>query len=356
MLRERLREGVPAVLPQAVHGLGGVGKAQLALEYVFQNLADYNLVPDVWWIPDGRFMLGSALVEFEHWLGLAVHEALCIGEPYADRPPVFDNAENPRVLREYFLRDGKDRIGGCFNCADRHIDLWGNHLAEELPTVSAEQVEHADSRSSITLFRPVEIQAKIPVCLDFKKRVVECKADESAGRVGRPVAQAGRAPSILGEFDSKSKPSAVKIAGGFLSRKHIYGAAQRAGSYAPPEALAALDRDPDSLSRSEARKCRPIAARITPERMPEHLRRLWLKPGEKVEGAAAGVSGVLGRFLAVLTAHWIRGSSGLRCTPFVQHVQEIPHVFTPSLVALHARSQQGGEGDCVPATLAGCTK
>ncbi|GIJ53311.1 FxSxx-COOH system tetratricopeptide repeat protein [Virgisporangium aurantiacum] len=43
-----LRSDEPAaVLPQALHGLGGVGKTQLVTEYVYQNVDKYDVV---WWI------------------------------------------------------------------------------------------------------------------------------------------------------------------------------------------------------------------------------------------------------------------------------------------------------------------
>jgi tetratricopeptide (TPR) repeat protein len=52
-LRTALRTGGEAVVvsPVALHGLGGVGKTQMALEYVHRFMSDYELV---WWIECGQ--------------------------------------------------------------------------------------------------------------------------------------------------------------------------------------------------------------------------------------------------------------------------------------------------------------
>src|SRR3712207_3498986 len=46
-LHQRLGAGEGTLVVQALHGLGGVGKTQLALEYAHRFAADYDLV---WWI------------------------------------------------------------------------------------------------------------------------------------------------------------------------------------------------------------------------------------------------------------------------------------------------------------------
>ncbi|WP_459799418.1 FxSxx-COOH system tetratricopeptide repeat protein [Herbidospora sp. RD11066] len=111
-LRDQL-VGITRTVPQpqqtiALHGLGGVGKTQVALEYAHRFRADYDLV---WWIsaeqPD---LINSALAELATKLSIrfgdsvlagaeAAREALRIGQ--MRWLLVFDNARDPEQLQEH---------------------------------------------------------------------------------------------------------------------------------------------------------------------------------------------------------------------------------------------------------------
>ncbi|WP_433825491.1 FxSxx-COOH system tetratricopeptide repeat protein [Actinoplanes sp. CA-015351] len=91
-----------SVLPRALHGLGGVGKTQLALEYVYRYTDRYDLI---WWIPsDQKSLALTSLANLCDELGLtqnvdqqqtadAVLRALSNGN--LRWLLVFDNADEP---------------------------------------------------------------------------------------------------------------------------------------------------------------------------------------------------------------------------------------------------------------------
>ncbi|MFH8724398.1 FxSxx-COOH system tetratricopeptide repeat protein [Streptomyces termitum] len=119
-IREQLLTGdTSAVLPHTLHGMGGVGKSQIAIEYVYRYASDYDVV---WWIPSEQpAMILTALTELAQRMGLnvgseanravpAVREALRRGEPYDRWLLVFDNAENVEAVRPYFPTGGTGKI------------------------------------------------------------------------------------------------------------------------------------------------------------------------------------------------------------------------------------------------------
>ncbi|GLZ14372.1 cytochrome c [Actinomadura sp. NBRC 104425] len=118
-LHERLSQGTTAVLPQALHGMGGVGKSQIAIEYVYRHTADYDLI---WWIRSERpGQIQQDLTELAAALNLpvsqevnvavpAVREALRLGRPYRNWLLIFDNAEELEEVRQFFPTNGPGKI------------------------------------------------------------------------------------------------------------------------------------------------------------------------------------------------------------------------------------------------------
>ena len=109
-LRKRLMEKTTAVLPQAVYGLGGVGKTQLAMEYAYRYAHEYDAV---WWVSaDQPGLIRAGLASLAPRLGLtvpldrtedavaAVLDALRRGDPYRNWLIVFDNADQPEDLKD----------------------------------------------------------------------------------------------------------------------------------------------------------------------------------------------------------------------------------------------------------------
>lgn len=118
-LAKRLNSGTTAVLPSALHGLGGIGKTQMATEYIYRHLQDYDLV---WWIDAAHTtQIRAGLTELAGALGLqgaseaniavpAVLEALRTGRPFRRWLLVFDAAESPEAVLPFFPRNGPGEI------------------------------------------------------------------------------------------------------------------------------------------------------------------------------------------------------------------------------------------------------
>ncbi|GAA0461479.1 hypothetical protein Aca07nite_73920 [Actinoplanes capillaceus] len=97
-----------SVLPQALHGLGGVGKTQLAVEYVYRYISGYDLI---WWIPaEQPTTVLSSLAELSKRLRLPESDSLqqtasTVLDTLASTPLrwllVYDNADQPDELARF---------------------------------------------------------------------------------------------------------------------------------------------------------------------------------------------------------------------------------------------------------------
>jgi tetratricopeptide (TPR) repeat protein len=111
-LRERLLASRATVV-QALHGMGGIGKTQLAIEYAYRFASDYDLV---WWIPASQpTLLTESLHQLAEQLGVTVDEQNTAAVLEAVKNQlrqrhrwllIFDNAEEPAELASY--RPGGD--------------------------------------------------------------------------------------------------------------------------------------------------------------------------------------------------------------------------------------------------------
>ena len=106
-LHDRLRSGENSLVVEALFGLGGVGKTQLAIEYAHRFAADYNLI---WWIdaeqpvliPDQLISLGARLgVPIDGNPSDVVDRVLMELADRRDWLLIFDNAERPDDIAGY---------------------------------------------------------------------------------------------------------------------------------------------------------------------------------------------------------------------------------------------------------------
>lgn len=99
-----LQESGPGAGVVTLHGMSGVGKTQLAAEYVYRFGSEYDVV---WWVPaDRRALYRQKLAELAPELGLAtgaeygerlraVRDSLRRGDPHAHWLLVLDGADEP---------------------------------------------------------------------------------------------------------------------------------------------------------------------------------------------------------------------------------------------------------------------
>ncbi|MFF0449181.1 FxSxx-COOH system tetratricopeptide repeat protein [Streptomyces sp. NPDC004609] len=156
-MRDQLGGGmsVAAVLPQpqTLYGLGGVGKTQVAIEYVHRFMADYDLV---WWISaEQTDDVIAGLAELAVRLGAqggddmaaASREAIDLlrrGVPSTRWLLVFDNADDPEQLKRFFPPQGPGHI--LVTSRNQTWSQYGDALPIDVFT-REESIEHLQRRA-----------------------------------------------------------------------------------------------------------------------------------------------------------------------------------------------------------------
>jgi tetratricopeptide (TPR) repeat protein/CO dehydrogenase nickel-insertion accessory protein CooC1 len=172
-LRDKLADGGgrAVVVAQALYGLGGVGKTQIALEYTHRFMGAYDLV---WWVPSERAEeISGSLAELARKMGLKVGDNVAeaaeaaLEELRREATPrwllVFDNADDPKQLEPYLPTGSGSVIITSRNQAWTHsaepleVDVftWDesvSHLLRHVPQLNLEDAKRvADALGHLPL-------------------------------------------------------------------------------------------------------------------------------------------------------------------------------------------------------------
>ncbi|WP_203906050.1 FxSxx-COOH system tetratricopeptide repeat protein [Rhizocola hellebori] len=137
-----------SVIPQALHGLGGVGKTQLATEFVHRNLHHYEIV---WWMSaEDPSLVRASLVELARKLQLPAGE-----EVRQTIALVLDAlaTSTSRWLLVYDNVDSPDDISGLVPSAGGHVIITSRNNAAWATGSGAVEVDVFERSESVKLLQ-----------------------------------------------------------------------------------------------------------------------------------------------------------------------------------------------------------
>ncbi|HKS40162.1 MAG TPA: FxSxx-COOH system tetratricopeptide repeat protein [Blastocatellia bacterium] len=190
-LRASLIAGETAALvqPRAIHGLGGIGKTQLSVEYAYRHGTDYDIV---WWIrSEDPVTLASDYASLAVKLELPEKDATeqrVIVEAVKewlrqnrDWLLIFDNAEDAESVRDYIPRGGMGHI-----IITSRNPIWAG-VAKSLPVTSLPLdkaieflLKRTESKDETTAKTLAEAVGCLPLALEQASAYIETSGSTMA--------------------------------------------------------------------------------------------------------------------------------------------------------------------------------
>jgi hypothetical protein len=156
---------------QALHGLGGMGKSQIALEYAYRHREHYTLV---WWLPaEDPTALGLAFSRLARAVGLKLGPEVALDEvrhrvrrvlaQLSDWLIIFDNAPNAATIKNFLPLERSGHVLITSQSAD-----WGDTAmaVPVRPLQRSESIEflHKRVHASDTETSPTSSRSRWAIC------------------------------------------------------------------------------------------------------------------------------------------------------------------------------------------------
>jgi tetratricopeptide (TPR) repeat protein len=390
-LRAALTSGQAAALTQTIHGLGGVGKTQLAIEYAYRHRADYPLV---WWVrAEEPATLAGDYAALAAALDLpqkdAREQAVIIDavrrwlEANTGWLLVFDNAGEPADVREYLPRSA----GGHVIITSRN-PVWGA-VARPLgvpvfdrPTSVEFLLKRTGQADREAAGKLAEALGDLPLALEQAAAYIEATGESLSGYLrmfrerraellGRPSPSSDSTVATTWEMSfqevERCSPPAAALVNlcAFLAPDDIpLDIVQQAPELPEPLAEAASDavqfddaigalRRFSLVSRSgDVLSVHRLVQAVTRERMAEEARKLWAAAAARTVNRAFPIESHDVRTWPAcsrLLAHALAGAD--HCEPLAVATDETARLLHQAGIYLHGRAEFARARACLERAL-----